>query len=120
MSTGQRPFDGCKFNAKLGADICRGERPKFASETPKCYIELAEKCMNSDLQKRPRAYEIDSTIYHWLYDIARSNDKESKKQFLDADKVIKSLPIPKHSDKIYTSKIISTKLISKAIKGVFI
>ena len=36
-----------------------------------------------------------------------TNNKEIKKQFLDADKVIKSLPIPKHSDKIYTSKIIS-------------
>ena len=74
--------------------------------------------MNSDPQKRPRAYEIDSTIYYWLYDIARSNDKEIKKQFLDADKVIKILPInsPSHLDHIYTSKLISTKLISNTIK----
>ena len=76
--------------------------------------------MNSDPQKRPSALDIYSTISGWLREIASSNDNEIKKQFLDADKVIKSLPIPKHSDKIYTSKIISTKLISKAIKGIFI
>ena len=63
--------------------------------------------MNSDPQKWPRAYEIDSTIYYWLYDIARSNDKEIKKQFLDADKVIKLLLIPKHSNKNTLAKLLA-------------
>ncbi|RIB13924.1 kinase-like domain-containing protein [Gigaspora rosea] len=116
MSTGQRPFDGRKFDIKLSVEICRGLRPKFAPETPKCYIELAEKCMNSDPQKRPSAQNVRDTIEDWLDKIASLDDNEIKKQFLDADKVIKSLPIPKHSDDMYTSKIISTKLISKAIK----
>ncbi|RIB03790.1 hypothetical protein C2G38_2048985 [Gigaspora rosea] len=49
ITTGQRAFDGRKFDAILGADICgKGLRPEFALGTPKCYIELAEKCMNSD------------------------------------------------------------------------
>ena len=41
-------------------------------------------------------------------------------KFLEADKVIKSLPISKHPDEMYTSKIISTKLISKTIKGIYL
>ena len=46
----QRPFDGYKFNLKLAVKICKGLQPEFASRTPKCYIKLAEKCMNSDPQ----------------------------------------------------------------------
>ncbi|RIB25854.1 kinase-like domain-containing protein [Gigaspora rosea] len=174
MTTGQRPFDGHEFNLKLAVKIYKGLRPEFAPETPKCYIELAEKCMNSDPQKRPSASDIWRTIEDWLIEIdfATSSDNEFKnllnaiddyriknwhekithlgdneiknwrvklassngfneiknwlkkmaydcneiaKQFIDADKVIKSLPIPKHPDEIYTSKIISTRLISKAI-----
>ncbi|RIB11711.1 kinase-like domain-containing protein [Gigaspora rosea] len=127
MSTGQRPFDGRKFDVKLSVEICRGLRPEFAPETPNCYIELAEKCMNSDPQKRPSAFDIRGTIEDWLrrmddnakikYSFLKIDDNdEIKKQFLEADKVIKSLPIPKHPDEMYTSKIISTKIISKAIK----
>ncbi|RIB12658.1 kinase-like domain-containing protein [Gigaspora rosea] len=115
MSTGQRPFDGQEFDQKLAVKICKGLRPEFAPGTPKCYIELAEKCMNSDPQKRPEAFEIRNTIADWLEQIDYST--EINKQFLEADKVIKSLPISKHPDEIYTSKIIRTKLISKAIKG---
>ncbi|RIB02870.1 kinase-like domain-containing protein, partial [Gigaspora rosea] len=120
MSTGQRPFDGHKFNAKLGADICKGLRPELASGTPKCYIELAKKCMNSDPQKRPTADGIWDLLEEWNKRIESSDDTdEIKKQFLKADKVIKLLPISKHPDEMYTSKIISTKLISKAIKGIY-
>ncbi|KAF0434221.1 hypothetical protein F8M41_004913 [Gigaspora margarita] len=76
------------------------------------------------------AYSNDNEIKDWCIKLASSNDfneiknllekiasNEIAKQFLDADKVIKSLPISKHSDEMYTSSIISTKLISKAIKA---
>ncbi|RIB20469.1 kinase-like domain-containing protein [Gigaspora rosea] len=111
ISTGQRPFDGVEFSeTKLAIEICRGLRPKFAPGTPKCYIELAEKCMNSDPLKRPSASNVLDSIRSWL------TDSEIKNQFLEADKAIKPLPIPKHPDEMYTSKIISTKLILKTIK----
>ncbi|RIB15956.1 kinase-like domain-containing protein, partial [Gigaspora rosea] len=118
MTTGQRPFDGHEFDHKLAFKICkRGLRPEFASGTPKCYIELAKKCMNSDPQERPNSSDIYNSIDNWLEKIASSDNNEIKKQFLEADKVIKSLPISKHPDEMYTSKIISTKSISKAIKN---
>ncbi|RIB07457.1 kinase-like domain-containing protein [Gigaspora rosea] len=121
MTTGQRPFDGRNFDLKLSVDICKGLRPEFAPETPNCYVELAKKCMDADLQKWPNAWVIYCKISDWLKNIASSNDdNEIKKQFLEADKVIKALPISRHPDEMYTSKIISTKLISKAIKGIYL
>ncbi|RIB18023.1 kinase-like domain-containing protein [Gigaspora rosea] len=59
MTTRQRPFDGHEFDHKLVFKICkRGLRLEFVFGTPKCYIELAKKCMNSDPQKRPSAIDI--------------------------------------------------------------
>ncbi|RIB00422.1 kinase-like domain-containing protein [Gigaspora rosea] len=98
------PFDGQKFDIELAVKICEGSRPEFALGTPKCYIELVEKCMDSDPKERPNAYYIRKTIDRWLNKIDSSDDNEIKRQFLDADKVIKSLPIPKHPDEMYTSK----------------
>ncbi|RIB26908.1 kinase-like domain-containing protein [Gigaspora rosea] len=117
MTSGQKPFDGHEFDTKLAVKICKGSRPEFASGTPKCYIELAERCMNSDPKERPSAYDIHDKIDDWLDKIASPNDNEIKKQFLEANKIIKTLPISKHPDEMYTSKIISTKLILKAIKA---
>ncbi|RIB08333.1 kinase-like domain-containing protein [Gigaspora rosea] len=89
LSTGQRPFDGHKFDSKLAVKICRGLRPELASRTPNCYVELAKQCMHSDPQEHPSAVNILSKIRGWLADINSSNDNEIKKQFLDADKIVK-------------------------------
>ncbi|RIB15906.1 hypothetical protein C2G38_2191353 [Gigaspora rosea] len=79
MTTGQRAFDDHKFDAKLTVKICKGLRPEFAPETPKCYIELANECMNSDPQIWPKALEIYSTVDDWLIKIASSGNNEIKK-----------------------------------------
>ncbi|RIB06847.1 kinase-like domain-containing protein [Gigaspora rosea] len=130
MSTGQRPFDGCQFDDDLA--ICFGLRPEFAPGTPDCYIELAKQCMDSDPQKRPAAWEvyykfdvwnkIVSGLYKYEYnprnaDVYNPNDNDAneiKEQFLNADKIVKELPIisPKHPEFMYTSKIINTQRIS--------
>ncbi|RIB24355.1 kinase-like domain-containing protein, partial [Gigaspora rosea] len=115
MSTGKRPFDEQEFGAKLAVRICKGERPEFAPGTPEFYVELAKKCMDSDPQKRPSAWDVYYKISVWFED-----KNKIRGQFLDADKVIKTLPInsPSHPDHMYTSKLISTKLILNAIKEV--
>ncbi|KAF0457801.1 hypothetical protein F8M41_001143 [Gigaspora margarita] len=56
----------------------------------------------------------DNEIKNLLEKIANN---EIAKQFLNADKVMKPLPISKHPDEMYTSKCINTKLISKEIKA---
>ena len=50
MTTGQRPFNGYKFDIDLVIKICNGLRPKFGPGIPDCYIELANQCMDSDPQ----------------------------------------------------------------------
>ena len=51
MSTGKRPFDGYEFDTKLAIKIINhGLRPEFASETPKCYIELANQCRSQSIK----------------------------------------------------------------------
>ncbi|RIB25552.1 kinase-like domain-containing protein [Gigaspora rosea] len=130
MSTGQRPFDGCQFNDELAVKICFGLRPEFALGTPNCYIELAKQCMDPDPQKRPAAWIVNSKLGIWSRIMSGSykysphkfsyynpNDydaDEIKKQFLNADKIVKELPTisPKHPDFMYTSRIINTQRIS--------
>ncbi|RIB01671.1 kinase-like domain-containing protein, partial [Gigaspora rosea] len=93
ITTGQRPFDGYKFDLNLVIEICNGLRPKFAPETPDCYIELANHCMNTDPLKRPIAWTVYCTIDDWIKQLALDDEHEIKKQFLNADKAIKTLPI---------------------------
>ncbi|RIB04896.1 hypothetical protein C2G38_2221146 [Gigaspora rosea] len=47
--------------------------------------------------------------HHPISASSPTDNNKIKKQFLDANNIIKSLPIPKHSDEIYTNKIISMK-----------
>ncbi|RIB02800.1 hypothetical protein C2G38_2124469 [Gigaspora rosea] len=46
--------------------VCNGLRPKFAHDTPDCYVELANQCMNSDPEKRPNISEIITKLAKWL------------------------------------------------------
>ncbi|KAF0536875.1 hypothetical protein F8M41_009009 [Gigaspora margarita] len=86
--------------------------------------------MDSDPQKRPTAVDVNVKLEIWSnimrgsykyysdnsYDYnPNDNDaNEIKKQFLNADKIVKELPIisPKHPEFMYTSKIINTQRIS--------
>ncbi|RIB24476.1 kinase-like domain-containing protein [Gigaspora rosea] len=126
MSTGQRPFDGYEFDTKLTNRICKGLRPEFAIRTPSCYVELARRCMNSDPKSRPTANEVYMKLYKWNKFMKVSDDADVdkiKKQFLDADKIVKTLPIisRKHPNSMYSSKFINTREILKSsIEGTLI
>ncbi|RIB30238.1 hypothetical protein C2G38_2026978 [Gigaspora rosea] len=70
-------------------NINKGLRPEFAPGTPKCYIESARKCMDSDPQKRP-AEDVNRKFEEWNRIMeSLDNENEIKKQFLDADKMAK-------------------------------
>ncbi|RIA83385.1 hypothetical protein C1645_833896 [Glomus cerebriforme] len=49
----------------LASDIYR-ERPDIIENTPKCYIELMEKCWDSDPFKRPTIIDLKNIISQWL------------------------------------------------------
>ncbi|RIB07361.1 kinase-like domain-containing protein [Gigaspora rosea] len=115
MSTGQMPFDGQSYDTRLAYNICcRGLQLEFAPETPKCYLELAKKCMDRDPQKRPEAYQIYETISNWLDEIASSDDNEIKKQFLNAPIPVK--PVKKEDSSRYSSRPVSPELLIQELE----
>ena len=71
--------------------------------------------MDLDPKKRPYTYEVRDELHRWYKTMGDEYDSDDnvKKQFLDADKIIKKLTIisPKHPNSMYTSKIISTQKI---------
>ena len=70
--SGVPPFDDRAHDLQLSLSICKGERPKIPEITktiPKCYINLMEKCWDSDPLKRPKASEISNIIHSWSYSV---------------------------------------------------
>ncbi|RGB28094.1 kinase-like domain-containing protein [Rhizophagus diaphanus] len=43
-------------------DICRGKRPKIIKNTPKCYIDLMEKCWDLNYSNRPTIRMLENII----------------------------------------------------------
>jgi serine/threonine protein kinase len=130
ISTGQRPFDGYDFNLELALKICDGLRPdEFALGTPDDYVKLARRCMDSDPDKRPTANDLSNYMDAWyefvmigsqpnvMWHSMYGNEDVVKKQYLEADEIVKELPIvtQKHPGHMYTSKLINTRVISKSI-----
>ncbi|RIB27856.1 kinase-like domain-containing protein [Gigaspora rosea] len=93
MTTGRRPFGDYQYNIDLSMKIVNGLRPDFAPGTPSCYIELAKQCMESDPQNRPSALDINRKLEGWnksMEGFDNAGEDEIRKQFLDADKIVKT------------------------------
>ncbi|RIB27411.1 hypothetical protein C2G38_2062088 [Gigaspora rosea] len=79
MTTGQKSFNDYKFDIDLAIMVCNGLRPKLAHDTPDCYVELANQCMNSDPEKRPNISEIITKLNEWL-NIANENENKIEEE----------------------------------------
>ncbi|CAB5367057.1 unnamed protein product [Rhizophagus irregularis] len=104
VATGRQPFVNCAHDKVLALDICKGSRPEINEpEAPKCYIELMNKCWNSNPNNRPNVTEVGKSISLLLNSIyvAENNEIEIKlkkqknleKQFFYLLKIIKKLLI---------------------------
>src|SRR6266480_7224317 len=64
VTTERQPFANCAHDEFLVLDICKkGIRPEIdETEAPKCYIDLMERCWNSNPDKRPKVTEIYKLI----------------------------------------------------------
>ncbi|RHZ72864.1 hypothetical protein Glove_236g7 [Diversispora epigaea] len=88
ISTGKKPFSNRAYNAELVIDIFNGLRPKINKNTPKCYIELMEKCWHKDPSERPSAEMIYDISEGWIDDMLYNEDDEKTENFymfLNAD-----------------------------------
>ncbi|RIB21694.1 kinase-like domain-containing protein [Gigaspora rosea] len=125
LSTGKRPFYGSPFDYELALKICKGLRPGFSEKTPKCYIELANQCMDSNPHNRPSAKQVSLKLLKWRRivmkpRISNNEDSDIKKSFISANKEIKTTQIilPNFQNSLYTSRLINTKEIKLAYESV--
>src|SRR6185437_5303674 len=58
FTSGVPPFNDREHDLQLSLSICKGERPEIIENTPRCYINLIEKCWNEDPTERPTASEV--------------------------------------------------------------
>ncbi|RIA97739.1 kinase-like domain-containing protein [Glomus cerebriforme] len=66
FTSGIPPYNNKAHDYDLVLDICKGERPEIIKNTPKCYIDLMEKCWDSDPSKRPTIKVLENIISQWL------------------------------------------------------
>ncbi|GES79574.1 kinase-like domain-containing protein [Rhizophagus clarus] len=106
--------DNPLLNESLALDICYGIKPKLDElEAPRCYIEIMQRCLDSDPYKRPDAAEIEDIIYSYNFSL----NEEIKKQFEEAEEYRKAnlLPIEiiqsaTHPQAINTSRLLNPYL----------
>src|SRR5207248_3244751 len=127
ISTGQQPFNDKAHGLGLMLKICEGLRPAFSNNTPKIYIELAYKCMDADPDNRPTTEEILKIMDFWkdignIKYILKSNKSKYSKEQLDELRMINeifdqmddieydpsTIPVTKHPDAVYTSRILKS------------
>ncbi|RIB12413.1 kinase-like domain-containing protein [Gigaspora rosea] len=124
LSTGKRPFYGSPFDYELALKICNGLRPGFSEKTPKCYIKLANQCMDFNPHSRPSAKDISSKFSKWRMIVMKpwiSNSEESdiKRSFISANEEIKAtqITLPNFQNSQYTSRLMNTKEIKLAYES---
>ncbi|GBC02605.1 hypothetical protein RclHR1_04700007 [Rhizophagus clarus] len=62
FTSGIPPFNDKAHDHQLIYDICKGKRPEIIRNTPKCYVDLMEKCWDSDPSNRPTITELEYEI----------------------------------------------------------
>ncbi|GBB99980.1 hypothetical protein RclHR1_00370021 [Rhizophagus clarus] len=119
ISTGKSPYGSVPHDEKLALAICNGLRPRVAIGTPKCYIDLVNRCLDANPEKRPLSKDILEEIRNWRFyddhEKLSSNNENIIKEFINADNSDAGKIIPRgfssettlHPGAIYTSRFMS-------------
>ena len=110
-ATGRQPFSNRAHDHLLAIDVCHENRPEINEpEAPKCYIDLMERCWDSDPDNRPSAVEVNKLI-HSFYTSYYATNNEIQKQFEKAEEFRKANPSSGqsfiHSQAFYTSRLLN-------------
>ncbi|GES99793.1 kinase-like domain-containing protein [Rhizophagus clarus] len=65
FTSGIPPFNHKAHDHDLILDICNGNRPEIIKNTPKCYIDLMEKCWDPNPLNRPTIIILENIISEW-------------------------------------------------------
>ncbi|RIA86973.1 kinase-like domain-containing protein [Glomus cerebriforme] len=66
FTSGIPPYSNKAHDYQLVLDICKGVRPEIIENTPKCYVDLMEKCWDSDPSKRPTIIILENILSQWI------------------------------------------------------
>ena len=78
--SGHTPFDDRAHDHYLIFDICEGLRPPTLPKMPVDYVEMMQKCWDTDPSKRPTIYELwefSDNMLKKIYEIERSNSNNN-------------------------------------------
>jgi serine/threonine protein kinase len=115
VSTGKPPYENISHDVFLAIEICNGLRPKVTKGTPKCYINLVNRCLDANPEERPKSKEILKIIRNWRFShdhtLSNSGGIKMLEEFINADK----MKIPQgssaktmlHPGAVYTSRVMS-------------
>ncbi|RIA81579.1 kinase-like domain-containing protein [Glomus cerebriforme] len=107
ISSGRPPYCDQKYDLYLALDICKNKRPNIIEGTPKCYVDLMERCWHSDPSKRPNTDELYDTIRSWYF--WKNHD-----QFIAADKLdLTNYSTETFRNNQYFSKFINLSVLSE-------
>ncbi|CAI2177854.1 11526_t:CDS:2 [Funneliformis geosporum] len=101
MTTGQPAFCDRAHDVSLLIDILNGTQPKILDDTPKEYYQLAKRCLDSDPDNRPGAWELRNFFSN------RYVTKSVPPEYRVADERKKNI-LPQNSHQIYHSDAIYT------------
>ncbi|CAB4435051.1 unnamed protein product [Rhizophagus irregularis] len=66
FTSGVPPFNSEAHDHHLILSVCKGKHPKIMKNTPKCFIDLMEKCWDSDPSNRPDITKLENIISEWV------------------------------------------------------
>jgi serine/threonine protein kinase len=119
--TGYPPYHNIPHDEYLAIKICQGLRPKIRCEIPQLFLDMINRCLDAEPQKRPSAKKLYRILQKYSID---RNDSESefskqidaiessKKEFPIYDS---TKPMATHSMAIYKSRMLDYKVLSKPV-----
>src|SRR6185437_2539224 len=114
VATTKQPFANRAHDEILVLNICNGIRPEIdEQEVPKCYIDLMNKCWDTNPINRPNVVEVQELIDLLKNSYHGDKNMEFKKQF-EADKYrrrnyssIENTRLFTHPQAYYTSRLLN-------------
>ncbi|RGB41437.1 kinase-like domain-containing protein [Rhizophagus diaphanus] len=85
VSTGKPPHGNIPHDENLAIAICDGLRPTVAKGTPKCYIDLVNRCLSANPDERPSSKEILKVIRNWRFHSDHEKVLHSKRKSVCKD-----------------------------------
>jgi hypothetical protein len=107
-------------NTELVLRVCNGHRPNIDKiPIPQLLKDLIKRCLDSEINNRPKAEELEGIICNWKEEIESKKNTPFYQQYKEVEAeyntFYKNTPYQIHSNAITTSKMIDTKQITELL-----